>query len=157
MLHARRLLSRLLIEKQLTLAVAESVTAGYIQFLCSGAPDATSFFQGGITVYNCAQKTKHLGVEPIHALKHDGVSPAISKTLARNCCRLFNSQVGLGITGFADARSSPENEVYAFLSVWITDREVAAEKLGSGFLTFPEVQQDFAHQALGILVRAISG
>lgn len=39
-----RLLSRLLIERQRTLAVAESVTAGYIQYLCSGVPDAASFF-----------------------------------------------------------------------------------------------------------------
>lgn len=62
-------ISRILTQQQLTLSVAESVTAGYIQFLCSGAPDAASFFQGGITVYNCAQKAMHLGVEPIYALK----------------------------------------------------------------------------------------
>lgn len=152
-----RLLSRLMLERQLTLAVAESVTAGYIQYLCSGAPDAASFFQGGITVYNCAQKFKHLGVEPVYALKNDGVSPAISSTLARNCCRLFSSHVGLGITGFADAQSSPENKACAFLSVWMVDKELIAEKLYSRASAFPEVQKDFSMQALDILTGALSG
>lgn len=150
-----RLLSRLLIERQLTLAVAESVTAGYIQYLCSGAPDAASFFQGGITVYNCAQKSRHLAVEPIYALKKQGVSPGISQTLARNCCGLFNSEIGLGITGFADIQSSPEKEVYAFLSVWMKEEEIAAEKLHSVSSSFPEVQADFSRQALEILTRAL--
>lgn len=152
-----KLLSRLMIEMQLTLAVAESVTAGYIQYLCSGAPNAASFFQGGITVYNCAQKFKHLGVEPIYALKKDGVSPGISQTLARNCCRLFNSHIGLGITGFADEKSSPEKEAYAFLSVWVRDKEIIAEKLYSDLHVFPEIQIDFSQQALDILTRALSG
>lgn len=132
-------------------------TAGYIQYLCSGAPNAASFFQGGITVYNCAQKFKHLGVEPIYALKKDGVSPGISQTLARNCCRLFNSHIGLGITGFADEKSSPEKEAYAFLSVWVRDKEIIAEKLYSGSHVFPEIQIDFSQQALDILTRALSG
>lgn len=148
-------LSRLLTRQHLTLSVAESVTAGYIQYLCSGAPVAASFFQGGITVYNCAQKARHLGVEPIYALKKNGVSPDISATLARNCCRLFNSQLGLGITGFADARSSPDGDVYAFLSIWMKEEEIISEKLYSGSGAFAEVQKDFSQQALHMLTQVL--
>jgi nicotinamide-nucleotide amidase len=36
----------------LTIAVAESVTAGYLQVCFSRATGATQFFQGGITAYN---------------------------------------------------------------------------------------------------------
>ncbi len=148
-------ISRVLNRQQLTLSVAESVTAGYIQFLCSSAPEATSFFQGGITVYNWAQKTMHLGVEPVYALKRNGVARDISATMARNCCHLFNSRLGLGITGFADAASSPEGEAYAFLSVWLAGEEILSEKLYSGAPAFAEAQEDFAHQTLDALSRAL--
>lgn len=150
-----KIISRVLTRQQLTLSVAESVTAGYIQFLLSGAPQAVSFFQGGITVYNCAQKAIHLGVEPIYAVQKQGVSPGISSTLARNCCGLFNSHLGLGITGFADASSSPERRAYAFLSVWMEKEEIVADKLFSGAGAFNRVQEDFARQALSILSRTL--
>ncbi len=57
-----------------TVAVAESVTAGLLQWAFSSIPDAAQFFQGGITAYNISQKYKHLAVEPIHASEVNCVS-----------------------------------------------------------------------------------
>jgi len=38
--------------KHQTIAIAESVTSGLLQFVLSNAPDASEFYQGGITAYN---------------------------------------------------------------------------------------------------------
>ena len=90
----------LTIRKQ-TIAVAESVTAGHLQTSLSLAEKAMDFFQGGITVYNLGQKTKQLNVEPIHAIANNCVSEKIAIEMAQNVTTLFNSDWGIGITGYA--------------------------------------------------------
>ncbi|MCW3120886.1 MAG: CinA family protein [Flavipsychrobacter sp.] len=71
------------IKRKVTVAVAESVTSGFIQLLLSNAKNAQSFFQGGITAYNGAQKTRHLQIEPIYALDCNCVSQDISIEMAK--------------------------------------------------------------------------
>jgi nicotinamide-nucleotide amidase len=61
-------IGNILIERQQTVAVAESVTSGHIQSTLSTAADAARFFQGGITTYNLGQKSRHLHVEPFMLL-----------------------------------------------------------------------------------------
>lgn len=84
-----------------SIAVAESVTAGQLQTSLSLAEGAMDFFQGGITAYNLGQKSKHLGIDPIHALCTDCVSENIATVMATEAARLFNCQWGIGITGYA--------------------------------------------------------
>ena len=67
-----------LIEGKYTIAVAESVTSGILQFALSSIPDASKFYQGGITAYNIGQKYSHLKVEPIHALSVNCVSQKVA-------------------------------------------------------------------------------
>ena len=95
-------LSRLLRSKQLTLAVAESCTAGLLQNSFSLCFMATEFFQGELTVYNISQKAKHLGVDPILALPRNAVSKEVAQTMALNVSKLFNASLGLSITGYAE-------------------------------------------------------
>lgn len=59
------------------------------------------FFQGGITAYNIGQKTKHLSIEPIHAIAYNCVSEKIAVEMATHAAILFNSDWGIGITGYA--------------------------------------------------------
>src|SRR5690606_38898282 len=61
-------ISNILLKRNETIAVAESVTSGLMQVAFSSAQGAIGFYQGGITAYNIAQKYKHLNVEPIYAL-----------------------------------------------------------------------------------------
>ena len=78
-----------LISSKQTIAVAESVTAGHLQACLSLADKALEFFQGGITAYNIGQKTKHLGVNPIHALATNCVSEKIAGEMAKKRCYCF--------------------------------------------------------------------
>lgn len=150
------IVSETAIGRGITIATAESVTAGYVQFLCSGAPRAGLFFQGGITVYNSAQKAMHLGVDPIVAEGCQGVSPAVTAVMAKNCSLLFNSTIGLGITGFAESGTSPDGSVYAFISICADGEEIIAEKLISEAGSFENVQKDFGLQAFLRLIHAIA-
>src|SRR3954463_15564978 len=95
------LIGNYLKQKQQTIAIAESVTSGLLQYAFSNVPDATQFFQGGLTAYNVAQKFKHLQVEPIHAMAVNCVSQLVAEQMALQVCRIFGAHWGIGITGYA--------------------------------------------------------
>jgi nicotinamide-nucleotide amidase len=101
-----------------TLAVAESVTSGHLQAAFSLAENASQFFQGGITVYNVGQKSRHLHIEPIHALACDSVSVAIAETMAIQATTLFTSDWGIGITGYASSiPGKASDKLFAYYSI----------------------------------------
>lgn len=92
-----------LIKRNSSIAVAESVTAGHLQAALSLAENATCFFQGGMTVYNLGQKTRHLHVDPMEAERNNCVSEAISRKMSLSVAQLFVADYGIGITGYAAA------------------------------------------------------
>ncbi|MBC9914620.1 CinA family protein [Chitinophaga varians] len=128
----------ILINRQQTLAVAESVTAGMLQVAFSSADKAVEYFQGGITAYNLGQKARHLGLDPIHGQQTDCVSVETARALSENCCSLFSSHWGIGITGYAS--TVPEEgitELYAYYSI-----AADGEEMKSARITPPPGEED---------------
>jgi PncC family amidohydrolase len=146
-----------IITKKQTIAVAESVTAGHLQAAFSLAPDASRFFQGGITAYNVGQKYRHLLVEPTHALECNAVSEKVSADMARGVCQLFSSDYGVAITGYATLL--PEagvEELYAYIAIAFHGEIIAAEKITSPVVDSLEVQVDYVNQVLEELDKRIT-
>ena len=92
----------LLLKPRLTLGVAESLTCGRVQSLIGEISGASEFFIGGITAYTLEQKVRHLGVDRRVARKVDAVSAAVAEQMARGACALFDSDLGLATTGYAE-------------------------------------------------------
>lgn len=112
-----RSIGQKLLERKQTIAVAESVTSGLLQFAFSNMEDASKFYHGGITAYNIGQKFKHLNVEAIHALAVNCVSQKIADEMSLNVAALFNSDWGIGITGYASPAPESDNTIFAYYSV----------------------------------------
>ncbi|NCI49387.1 CinA family protein [Sediminibacterium roseum] len=106
-----------MIARKETLAVAESVTSGYLQAAISNAKDAKDFFQGGITAYNLGQKYRHLLVDPIHAQACNCVSEQVAESMALHVCELFKSDWGVGVCGYAAAGKESGGEMYAYFAI----------------------------------------
>ena len=113
-----------------SIAVAESVTSGLIQASLSNATNAEQFYQGGITVYNIAQKFKHLNVEPIHAKAVNCVSQKVASEMATAVGDLFVSNWGIGITGYASPTPESNEKLFAYYAISFQGRI-----RGSGRLT----------------------
>jgi PncC family amidohydrolase len=142
----------LLAERHETLAVAESVTAGYVQAILSSAEEATFFFQGGITTYNIGQKCKHLQIDPIEALKSNCVSAKVALQMSIGVQKLFMSDYGIAITGYA--APLPEkgiHDIFAFVAATHKGQVLTLEKITSDKQAAPAVQVDYAEQVLRIL------
>jgi nicotinamide-nucleotide amidase len=140
---------KILLSRNETIAVAESVTSGLLQAALSSASNASMFFQGGITAYNLGQKTKHLNVEPIHALLCNSVSEKVANELAMGACALFNSDWGIGITGYA--ATLPEKDVYdlyAFYSFCFRGQILHSKKIVADKKEPEEVQHFYVTMLL---------
>jgi len=110
-------IANILIERQQSIAVAESVTSGNIQRELASAIDASKFFQGGITAYNLGQKSRLLDVDPINAAACNCVAEQVAHEMALSVCKLFISNWGLAITGYASKVPESGNELFAYYTI----------------------------------------
>ena len=117
---ARELPELLLREPRLTLAVAESVTAGHVQARVAAVAGASNFFLGGVTAYTLEQKVKLLGVNRAAAKKVNCVSAQVAEAMARGVCALFGADVGVATTGYAEP--SPADGVAVPMAWWAVAR-----------------------------------
>ena len=115
------------------LCVAESITVGRIQMLIGGVPGASEFFSGGITAYTLDQKVRQLGVDHDEAVASNCVSPVICRQMALGACRLFQTDLAMATTGYAEpAPNWGVSTPFAFISIYqgrAADKEVFATRV----------------------------
>lgn len=99
---AQELKGLMLRAPRLTLAVAESLTAGNVQARVASVSGASEYFLGGLTAYSLDEKVRHLGVARAAAKKVNCVSADVAEQMACGVCKLFGSDVGVGTTGYAE-------------------------------------------------------
>ncbi len=108
-----------LVNKGYRISVAESLSSGNIQSRIGSIPGATQFFEGGVTVYSLEQKVKLLNVDKIHAEVVDSVSERVAREMALGVCELFNTQIGISTTGYAEpSEEMGVEQPFAFFSIW---------------------------------------
>ncbi len=144
-----------LLNQRKTVSVAESVTAGLLQFAFSNTMDTIKFFEGGITVYNPNQKFRLLHVEPKHALAVNCVSAKVAFELAKNVRSTYTSDYAISVTGYASAVPESDNKLFAFYSIVNNEREIAAGKLDAEPSAGIGVQVYYVSEILKSFLKAI--
>ena len=87
------------------MALAESISAGFASYLITKTPGASKVFKGGIIVYSLEAKAKFFKIPQTTLKKYDGVSEDIALILAKRIKKLFRSDIGAAIVGFAGPRT----------------------------------------------------
>ena len=90
-----------LLERHLTLAVAESCTGGLIGHRITNVPGSSAYFLGGVISYANDAKERLLGVS--HATLYDfgAVSEQTAREMARGARRALGADVAVSVTGIA--------------------------------------------------------
>lgn len=123
-------ISAILQQREETLAVAESVTAGQLQVAFSLADGATQILQGGITTYNIGQKARHLKVDPVHAGNINCVSQKVANQMAAEVLQLFSADWGVAITGYASPVPEENiDEVFAHYAIYHHQQCIKCERI----------------------------
>jgi len=94
-------IGKVLIRKQLTLAVAESFTAGLISDWISDVPGCSTYFQGSVIAYSNESKVRELGVAPDTLKRFGAVSEQTAREMALGVQRLFKTDCAIASTGIA--------------------------------------------------------
>lgn len=86
----------------LTLAAAESLTAGHVQARIAAVSGSSAYFRGGVTAYTLDQKVRLLGVDRAAAKKVNCVSAAVAGQMATGALKLFKADLAVATTGYAE-------------------------------------------------------
>lgn len=117
-------LGRLLLERRLTIAVAESCTGGLIANRITNIPGSSAYFDRSYVTYSNESKMHDLGVPSDLIERHGAVSRDVAEAMAKGARLKANTDIGLSTTGIAGPTGgSPEKPVGL---VWIgySDRSV---------------------------------
>ncbi len=139
------------VKNKQTLAVAESVTSGLLQAVISAATEASKFFQGGVTTYNIGQKVLHLTIEPIQAEACNCVSQQTASQMALGAAKMFRSDWGVGITGYASPVPESDNELFAYCAISFQGKIVHEENIIPTASEFFPVQLEYALKVVEML------
>jgi nicotinamide-nucleotide amidase len=91
----------LLMDKQQTLALAESCTGGYISHRVTRIAGSSAYYYGGAVTYSNEAKIRFLGVRPETLEEHGAVSRQTALEMSAGIKQRTGADVGLSVTGVA--------------------------------------------------------
>lgn len=110
-------IGKLLSEKKLTLALAESCTGGYVSHLITSVPGSSAYFLGSMIPYANEIKIRQLGVRSETLEQYGAVSEETICEMANLVRTKFNTDVGVATSGIAGpGGATPDKPVG---TVWI--------------------------------------
>ncbi|MBQ5590233.1 MAG: competence/damage-inducible protein A, partial [Clostridia bacterium] len=113
----------LLKEKGLTVATAESCTAGYISKRITDISGASTVFNMGVSTYSNESKTNELGVPAELIAEHGAVSSQVAASMAKGVKLKSNSDIGLSITGIAGPKSDDSQKPVGLSYIGISTKD----------------------------------
>src|SRR5262245_45616957 len=133
----------LLVERKLTLAVAESCTGGLLAARLTSVPGASAFLERGYVTYSNRSKVELLGVDPGMLASAGAVSAETAAAMAAGARRAARADIGVAITGVAGPDGgTPEKPVGL---VFIATEGPAGDRVRR--IHFPGVRERVRFQA----------
>lgn len=122
------LISQSLLLKGKTISVAEDVTSGLLQYSFSQMQNAPLFYKGGITVCTMEEKVRLLNVEQAET-RNCGMSEYIADKMALEIAKIFNTDWGVGITGYVSPIRESGFRIYMHVSISCEGSVVSSHKM----------------------------
>ena len=91
----------MLMEKNMTISVAESCTGGLIGHRLTNVPGSSIYFLGGVIVYSNQSKAELLNVREETLKKYGAVSDQTVREMAFGIRKQLKTDLGLAVTGIA--------------------------------------------------------
>lgn len=149
---------RLLKEKGLTLATAESCTGGRVAERITALPGVSAVYRGGVVSYWTQVKADVLGVPQAILDAHGAVSEETARAMAEGARRVTGAEIAVSVTGVAgpdpDERGVPVGIVYIGLA---TPDGTFCRPLDLGKRRRDRIQDLASNHALDVVRRYLTG
>ena len=144
------MVAEILKARELSLAVAESITGGLLSERLTALPGSSSFFMGGVVCYSPRAKIIQTGIDPKIISEHGLVSEETALGLARGIRKRLLTDIGVSITGVAGPEPHGNMPVgTVFVAVATEQRDIVKEYDLAGDRA--EIRRKSAQAAIGIL------
>ncbi len=107
----------------LTLAVAESCTAGLVAWRITRMPGSSDYFRGGVLCYSNEVKVNLCGVDEEVLKRHGAVSSEVAEALAAGVRDRLKTSIGLAVTGLAGPGGGSQEKPVGLVYIGISDGE----------------------------------
>jgi len=104
------LLAKVLIDKGITVATAESCTGGIVGKRLTDLPGSSAYYQGGVISYSNDVKRQVLGVPQDMLAAYGAVSEQVAKAMAEGVRRVVGTDYGISTTGIAGPSGATETK-----------------------------------------------
>ena len=149
---------RLLKEKGLTLATAESCTGGRVAERMTAMPGVSTVYRGGVVSYWSSVKADVLGVPQEILDAHGAVSEPCARAMAEGARRITGADIAVSVTGAAgpdpDERGVPVGIVYIGL---VTPKGTFCRALDLGKRRRDRIQDLASNHAFDVIRRYLTG
>lgn len=134
-------LGKILREKKLKIAVAESCTGGYVAHRITNVPGASEYFMRGYVTYSNQAKIEELGIPAELIEKYGAVSSEVAAAMAAGARNAARVDIAIATTGIAGpSGGSPEKPVGLLYIGFADEKSTTTRKfsLGGDRLIFKE-------------------
>lgn len=145
-------------QRSLTLATAESCTAGALVHLLAEVPGAGDALHGGFVVYSKVHKTAALGVSRELLARHTAVSRQVAEAMAKGGIERSKADLVVAITGVAGPEPDEDGNPVGLVYVAVASRNGKARivELRLGSLPKGEICRAAMRSGIGLLEEFIS-
>ena len=120
-LPMEHILGRHLMEKNVSLSLAESCTGGFIAHHLTQVMGSTQYFLGGIVCYQKSVKEDVLGVKKKTLEEHGVVSEQTAIEMAEGARKVLKSDIALSVTGLLSPGGDDDNVPVGTVWIAVTD------------------------------------
>ncbi len=150
-------LHKKLIDKKLTISVAESCTGGLLASNLTKLPNSSKYFQMGLITYSNEAKTKILKVDRNIIKKYGAVSKECCEEMVKNLSKISKSKINVSITGIAGPGGGSELKPVGLVYIGIKTGKyllILENKLGSRNRS--SIQKKTVREVLNKITKIIS-
>lgn len=115
--------NKLLIEKKLTIAAAESCTGGLVSASLTESPGSSRFFKMGLIAYSNEVKIRRLKINRTIIRNKGAVSKEVALKMATSIRKRSPADIGIGITGIAGPTGSTRRKPIGLVYIAIADNK----------------------------------
>ncbi|WP_085830412.1 CinA family protein [Collinsella vaginalis] len=140
----------------LTVATAESCTAGMVASLIADVPGASEVLRGGAVTYCDEIKHRVLGVSSETLERYTAVSPQTAREMALGARSLFSTDMAVSLTGYAGPGGGTPEDPAGTVYIGLADAHGVTVERGSFAGGRNEVRRAAAARALELLIDRVA-
>ncbi|MBU0472618.1 MAG: competence/damage-inducible protein A [Bacteroidetes bacterium] len=122
------IIGKLLLERDLTIAVAESCTGGLISARITNISGSSKYFERGIIAYSNGSKVEHFKIDENMIDQYGAVSMEVARLMAEGVKAVSGTDIGLAVTGIMGPGGASFNKPVGLVYIGYCDNKICTAR-----------------------------